>query len=291
VFGDVHGRLTLMLTLAYAWMKHTDRTLSAILQVGDMGAYPDHNKLDSATRRHAKLDSDELGYVDYLTHEGEGAYFLDAPGPPILFNRGNHEDFDYLNRFNCPSTVDPWGRLWFLPDGSILTLTTDERDIHVGAFGGVEPPQEEPRGRGRLARKRHRRTQRAARSLKPKHFDPRRAPFAFLGEPTLDVLLTHAGPARDDLPTGSPTIAGLSERLTPASHFFGHHHAVIGPTVTPYETLLTGLDHLEFDRAGHLKPNAWGILTLGDTPTFEFMTEDNQPWLSAYTRHAYRQLM
>src|SRR5262245_46657186 len=104
VFGDVHGRVALMLTLARRWQQHTGCTLTAVLQVGDMGAFPDHHRLDDSTLRFARKDPDELGFRAFLEPSADGEALL-APhdSPPIVFCRGNHEDFEYLAPFRRPT--------------------------------------------------------------------------------------------------------------------------------------------------------------------------------------------
>ena len=56
VFGDIHGRVRLMYELALSWQERTGRRLDGILQVGDFGAFPDPQRLDEATRKHARAD-------------------------------------------------------------------------------------------------------------------------------------------------------------------------------------------------------------------------------------------
>ena len=122
VFGDIHGRVALMLVLARAWQRHHGVMLDGILQVGDMGAYPDHGRLDRATLKHAQHDADELGYVAFLTETADAERFLkDDATPMVAFCRGNHEDFDHLAELHEPTAVDPYGKLVFIPDGHVLT--------------------------------------------------------------------------------------------------------------------------------------------------------------------------
>ncbi|TGO01961.1 hypothetical protein PN36_33090, partial [Candidatus Thiomargarita nelsonii] len=59
VFGDIHGRIALMYTLAFLWENESGIKLSGLLQVGDMGAFPNPFKLDDATQKYAQIDPDE----------------------------------------------------------------------------------------------------------------------------------------------------------------------------------------------------------------------------------------
>lgn len=123
VFGDIHGRIALMYTLAALWEAHTHKRLAALLQVGDMGAFPSMDRLDRATAAHAKRDTDELGFQQFCVPTEEGARYLErSDAPETFFIRGNHEDFVYLQQFRSLSAVDPWQKIHFLPDGTSVSL-------------------------------------------------------------------------------------------------------------------------------------------------------------------------
>jgi Icc-related predicted phosphoesterase len=276
VFGDIHGRLTLMLMLSRAWEKETGRKLDGVLQVGDMGAYPDLSRLDDATRRYADRDADELGFSQYLQGCREGAELLEGGGWPVVWVRGNHEDFDYLSRFQQPTAVDPWGRLIFLPDGQQYTLA----GVRIGAMGGMAPRYER-RGRGRVAH------QKTAAS------DPRLVPHQLINTAFVDttpaVLLTHAGPKAPALSAGSQLLTQLCERIRPRVHLFGHHHIALEPVTGPGGSTLIGLEHLEF-RRGHLQQRCWGILEIcGDRVTWTW--GDAFDWIAPLNRENYRSVL
>jgi hypothetical protein len=61
VFGDLHGRILPAFRLALAWQRDHRERLTGLLQVGDLGYFPDVSRLDKATRRHAECDPLELG--------------------------------------------------------------------------------------------------------------------------------------------------------------------------------------------------------------------------------------
>jgi len=303
VFGDIHGRIALMYVLARLWQEHTGQPLAAILQVGDMGAYPDHGKLDRATLRHAQRDPDELDFVRYIEPSEDGERFVNVPeAPRTYFIRGNHEDFDYLGQFRSPSPIDPWEQIWFIPDGHSVDVplypesewTGEQPDagmthLRVGAFGGVEPKDVE-RCRGRAARKAYPKNKQHVR--RPKYFDPDTIPTAFHNEPPLDILLTHAGPDVDELRSGSTCLSRLCQRIQPWYHFFGHHHVVLGPKDGPGGTSLVGLDHLDFNAQGKLADNAWGILRYSaESTSFTFCNTEIYPWLHHVRRETYRNLL
>lgn len=303
VFGDIHGRVALMMTLACAWQHHEGKPLHAVLQVGDMGAYPDHDKLDRATLRHGKRDRDELSFRNFCTTTEECVTYLRRSGPDVFFIRGNHEDFDYLGQFQRVTAIDPFQRIHYVPDGCVVDLPVDyvtekadgkvewkRAPLRVAGYGGVHPVEKE-RGRGKRARHEHRSA--ARRALAPKYFRPEEMKRAFQREDDIDLLLSHAGPLCDGLDTGSESLAALEERVSPAFHFFGHHHVVLGPTPGKGSGQIVGLEHLDFERTGLLRDAAWGILRFhipSRTFSFDFATHGVFPWMRDYQRMTYRNL-
>src|SRR5262245_4902644 len=61
VFGDLHGRVLPAFRLAAAWSREHGTRVEGLLQVGDLGYFPDPCRLDVATLRHALDDPLELG--------------------------------------------------------------------------------------------------------------------------------------------------------------------------------------------------------------------------------------
>ena len=61
VFGDLHGRVLPAFRLAQAWSREHGVPLAGLLQVGDLGYFPDPSRFDQATRRHAEKDDLESG--------------------------------------------------------------------------------------------------------------------------------------------------------------------------------------------------------------------------------------
>lgn len=291
-----------MLTLARRWQQQTGCALDAILQVGDMGAFPDHRRLDPATKKFARTDPDELGFLPFLTETSDSRALLAPPdSPPIVFCRGNHEDFDYLSRFGAPTALDPWGKLWYLPDRCVLDWSmlgarlldagACAPTVRIAAFGGAAP-LDVPSGRGRTARNARRRAlkQQQVCGMGPRFdsADLARALHQDIGP--IDILLTHAGPAHPVWRGGSPELAQLALRWRPRVHLFGHHHQIVGPIGTAQGQLI-GFEHLTFLETGMLRPGAWGILEIDDASVrFEWMLRESHPWLSEVTRFTWRSL-
>jgi hypothetical protein len=61
VFGDLHGRVLPAFKLAQAWSREHGVPLDGLLQVGDLGYFPEPSRFDKATKRYAEKDSLECG--------------------------------------------------------------------------------------------------------------------------------------------------------------------------------------------------------------------------------------
>ena len=82
VFGDVHGALDAMYWCVGRFEeKHRVRAVG-VLQVGDMGVFPDLARLDQATWKRAKEDPTELGAVDYVSGKKRATPHVVCPGKP-----------------------------------------------------------------------------------------------------------------------------------------------------------------------------------------------------------------
>ena len=105
VLGDLHGHITLALTILERWQYETGRMLDHILQVGDFGVWPyPFLRIDQATQRFAKRDPDEISFPDFLEQSEDSNRFFgsDIGSPPkiladLTFVKGKHEDFEFLN--------------------------------------------------------------------------------------------------------------------------------------------------------------------------------------------------
>jgi hypothetical protein len=56
IFGDLHGRILPAFRLAVRWEREHGTRLDGLLQVGDLGYFPDPARLDKATARQAADD-------------------------------------------------------------------------------------------------------------------------------------------------------------------------------------------------------------------------------------------
>lgn len=264
--GDVHGRVYHTLAAVLALRDRLQGRLDLIIQVGDLGAFPNRERLDEATRRYAERDPSELHFGHLLGAQGSLAHHLSVArarlAVPIHFIRGNHEDMEWLAGLRRageePASVDPFGLFHYVADGTVA----DFGGFRVAFLGGVEYGATEGTGfeRGALEQ---------LRAATPG---------------SVDCLVTHDAPygvsvGYGGVTQGSAVLTDLVARLAPAYHVAGHYRHMIGPKRYGRTTYL-GLASLFPGRAGG-RPLQDGSLALLDTSLRElsFVTGD---WLREF---------
>jgi hypothetical protein len=275
VFGDLHGRVLPAFRLAMAWGREHGVPVEGLLQVGDLGYFPDLTRLDRATIRHASEDPLELGVrqVTEPSAQADALFLGEEPAPRALwFVAGNHEDFEALAALDQAAgpeaasfPVDEYRRLWCLRDGAVATLPGG---LRVGALWGIDT--EAPRARRDLP---------PGAALRPRSVE-RLAASAF------GVLLTHESP-RDAVRAGagSEAIGELIRAAQPAFAFFGHYGRARGPVAGDFgRTQVLHLCGLELRRQGACaEPGSVGALTWDSgAGSFAYLEE---AWLRTFTRH------
>jgi hypothetical protein len=272
VFGDLHGRILPAFRLASVWAREHATRVEGLLQVGDLGYFPDPSRLDRATKRHAEKDPLELGAQKVAEPSVlADAVFADRDCPPTLwFTAGNHEDFEELARFThggdrTSYPVDHYLRVYCLRDGTVTTLPGG---LRVGALWGIDD-----------------RAPNARRRVPPRAYIRARAATQLSGE-SFDVLLTHDSP-RDAIfeNTGSEEITVLLELAQPTYHFFGHYSTRPGRIWEHYGKtqvhLMAGFELR--DAGGTAEEGSVGALRLDEEGlTFEYL---DPAWLRTFSRH------
>ncbi|MGF1581101.1 MAG: hypothetical protein ACFCD0_17185 [Gemmataceae bacterium] len=278
VFGDLHGRVLPAFKLAMAWERDHGVVVTGLLQVGDLGYFPDTSRLDKATARHAREDPMELGtlLVSEPSDEADEIFYGDQVPPECLwFTAGNHEDHeDLLNKRSGAGShadsfvVDQYCRVRCIADGRVETIPGA---VRVGALWGID--YESPRKRPKtpeLARIRHK----ATVSLACSEFV---------------VLLSHDGPRDAVFPeAGSQDITDILNTVQPAFAFFGHYHSkarqIDGNFGRTQVYHLVGLELRH--KGGSAEKGGVGVLTwTGDEVTFEYL---DSRWLRTFNRHNWR---
>lgn len=277
VFGDLHGRILPAFQLARKWSRDHEIALDGILQVGDLGYFPDPNRLDKATRRHAERDPSELGAQLIVQPSTEGdAIFYASVLPPLWFVAGNHEDFEALEERMSQGVsgmsdfpVDCYEHVWCIRDGRVASLPGG---LDVGGLWGID--DQSPRAR---------------RGGVPQRGYIRPRSATHLAVSKFDVLLTHDSP-RDAIfeGAGSDLISEIIQMANPTFAFFGHYHA---------EARMVDCD-FKFTQAYHLaafelrgengaaESGSVGWLTWFDGKgTFSYLDDE---WLRHFTRFSCR---
>jgi len=276
VFGDLHGRVLPALRFGSYWSRRTGRQLAGLLQVGDLGYFPDISRIDKSTLRHAKDDPLELGTLDIVTPNPlADAVFDDRHCPPGLwFTAGNHEDFEELERLAQGSgrqpdfAVDAYCRVWGIKDGQVKPF---DSGLKVGAIWGVD-------GDGPNARQ----------NLPPRGYISDKAVDRLAAE-EFDVLLSHDAPYEAKRAgCGSQPLRALIEFAQPRLAFFGHYSG--DGSRIDQDFGRTEVYHVAgFElrtRGGH--PESGGVGMLEQTETgwvFEFIADDD---LKPFTRHNWK---
>lgn len=271
VLGDLHGHFELAFTILQRWENKHQKKLDLILQVGDFGIWPKPYMLDPPTYKFAQHDPAEISFPQFQEDTPVNARFFDPTHPnhlkaPVIFIKGNHEDFQYLQSVQCEQNtgvipVDYHERILYLPNGRTVT----REGITIGGLGGKEFDQH---GNGF--------TRREVRALE---------------DQTTDILLIHE-PYQGALPSqkyhkGSPTIRTLIEITQPRLVFCGHYHEN-GKELEPVnETRGYLLNAVNFKTHHKLNPNCIGILEwhAKNNHSFSFL---NDEWIREYTRDNYK---
>ncbi|WP_294282887.1 metallophosphoesterase [uncultured Chryseobacterium sp.] len=251
LFSDIHGKILLPFKLVDLYQKETDNKIDFILQCGDMGAYPNLEKLDKATIKHAQYDRDELGFHDDFTKENpEIRTFLDELNIDMICVRGNHEDHDFLdnleNQYPSDSLfpIDIYTRVFVCKSGLKQKLETETETLN---FVGI----------GRIGDRKGRSEKRFIQDYE------RKAIRKLLNtKDTFDLLITHD---KDD---SSQRGYGMAEIREVLDHVIFHYH-FYGHTGEPYkeETDFNGITRsvkikeLEFNDSGILEKGCMIILT------------------------------
>jgi hypothetical protein len=277
IFGDLHGRILPAFRLALAWQREQQEQVEGLLQVGDLGFFPDFQRLDKATRRHAEKDPLELGAQQVFDRSREADAIFAEPEltADMWFTVGNHEDFDALELLqhgagSAPGDfpVDYYHRVHCIRDGCVATLPGE---LRVGALWGID--DRAPR----------------ARTNVPKGARIRSRSATALAGSSFDVLLTHEAP-RDGVyaDAGSEEITLILHLAQPAFAFFGHYGRwgpVTAVDLSPCQVYQ--LHGLELRTSGGCaEEGSVGVLRCSkEGSRFEYV---DPAWLRTFTRHNWQ---
>lgn len=251
IFSDIHGKFLLPFKLVDLYQKETGNKIDFILQCGDMGAYPDIENLDKATKRHAQYDRDELGFYDDFTKINQSIKtFLDELNIIMICVRGNHEDHDFLDNLENESlenslfSIDVYEKVFVCKSGLKQIVYTDDEEL---SFVGI----------GRIG-------DRKGRTEKQFIQDYERKVIKKLlkTKDIFDILITHDKEGSSQRGYGMAEIREVLDNVIFHYHFYGH-------TGEPFtqETDFNGITQsikikeLEFNETGILEKGCMLILT------------------------------
>jgi Icc-related predicted phosphoesterase len=269
--GDVHGCVRHALGAAVLLQERRGVRLDAVIQVGDLGAYPSEERYDEPSRRFGRehpAQGDFLRLLDPSPAFAGGVRLALGRLPAVLFVSGNHEDHDWLAALHAAAgadvvPVDPLGAFWHVACGSVVEIA-GLRTAFLGLIEAEGYMDLDETAYGRLG------------SLAPG---------------AVDLLVTHDGPYgmsrnyRGEV-QGSAKLTRLLEHLQPPLHISGHYHHPNGPRVYGRTTsyALAQLVRPRVTRGESAPPNPRqrvndGSLGLLDTETGAFGYLD-EVWLA-----------
>jgi Icc-related predicted phosphoesterase len=283
IFADLHGYLRLCFKLCKRWERETGERLDLILQVGDLGAFPDERWLDWPTRRHARRDPEELGFLTYFAHHNaEVETTLKSLQSNLVFVRGNHEAHKWLDQQEeaTPTPlfpVDIYQRVSCLKSGIPWTFTDQGEQITILGIGRIGAHNDQA-------------------EQKPSHiqdYELARARQA-LAQP-IDILLTHDAPrGLIYSESGLHIISEILERQPPCYHFFGHYHGDRCYEFSYLNHVTHGCKLAEphfnmFDPQRTLLPASMGILRWSSRKQHSFEIVNAQ-WFNEYQQATWQTL-
>lgn len=281
VFADVHGRILLAFKLVDRYQRETGKQIDLILQCGDMGIFPDMDRLDKGTERSAETDETELGFVDhFVVRSSEVEEILDKTSCPLVCVRGNHEDHQHLDTLEAKHRgpafpVDCYGRCFVLKTGVLYTPRSENGAINIVGIGRIGPRPK------------------IANPTKPIYIQPHESQrVRDLPNMPIDILLTHdARPGFGKDGAGMQEIGETLDRFAPTYHFHGHTGRPCERRIDANgKTRCCKLADLEWDpksRSRSLAPCSFGILRWEDREHHSFEIVADR-WLKQYTADTWR---
>ena len=245
LFSDIHGKFLLPFLLVDAYQKEMGEDIDLILQCGDMGAYPEIEKLDKATIRHAQNDRDELGFHDdFVTKDPAIAAFLEELNIPMICVRGNHEDHEFLDELeqhyndDTRFPIDVYKYVWVCKSGVPQVFETNGETLSFLGIGRIG----DRKGRGHGAYIQDYEREALKHQIKKGN--------------DFDVLISHdqAQDRPDDY--GMPELRTLLDKVLFEYHFYGH-------TGAPYTEEIDDNGITQSIKIKELEFNASGALDYG----------------------------
>jgi Icc-related predicted phosphoesterase len=278
LFADVHGRIALCFDLCARWQQETGEQIDLILEAGDLAAFPDMSRIDSATLRYAGRDRTELGFMDHFaTYREDIAGMLAQTSAPLIFVRGNHEDHEWLDSLENASRdpifpIDAYNRVYCLKTGIPYRFERGSESITIV-------------GIGRIAQSSRPRSSSGARI---QDYEIRQ--LERHSHERADLLLTHDcayGFVEKHDDSGMPQIRAYLDRHQPTYHIFGHiGHVQVRDVDQNGVTIQCKPADLHWTRSGTLEPGSFAVLRWHNRDDHHIEVID-EPWLAEYARYVW----
>ncbi|MEI7492600.1 MAG: metallophosphoesterase [Bacteroidota bacterium] len=242
IFADLHGKILLSYILVDLYQKKTGKNIDLILQCGDLGLFPNIEKLDKATLKHAKYDRDEFGFSeDFIKVNPEMQSFLEKLNLQMICVRGNHEDHDFLNELEnefkeaTRFPVDVYKKVFICKSGWVQEFMTKSEHLTFVGIGRVG----DRKGRNEKRFIQVYERQQIKNLLKTKDY--------------FDILITHDRDDSSQLGFGMTEIREVLDNVIFLYHFYGHTGEPFNQaTVSNGITNSIKIKELEFDDNGFL---------------------------------------
>lgn len=282
IFADLHGRILLCFKLCARWERETGQKIDLILQAGDLGVFAHESRLDKATRRYARKDPTELGFLThFMAYDPKVAAVLAETTCPMIFVRGNHEDHDWLDELERQSSgalfaVDAYKRIFCLSSGIPYTPSQSDKAPTILGIGRTGP----------LVGESH--------SYRSQFIQPYEANrLRRLKKSRCDILLTHDS-ARDSVTVGygMKEIRQTLDSFSPSYHFYGHTGRPCNQKLySNGVTLSVKLSDLSWKRSegGLLPSGVMGLLRWQSPDEHRFEVLD-EGWIKEYSAHQWKYL-
>ena len=256
IFSDIHGKFLLPFKLVAHYQNLTGNKIDWILQCGDMGAFPDKSRLDTATLRHARRDRDELGFLDdFAQPNPDIAAFLNQLDINMLCVRGNHEDHLFLDELEATAAqhnqamfaIDAYKRVHVCRSGMPVVLDNGAEQLNLVGVGRI----------GDRKRRDH--------PQFIQEYEHKALKKLYKTKLEFDVLLTHDKPSESERGFGSQEVADLLNHVPFAWHFYGHTGEPFAQA--QYDNGITQsvkIKELEFNHEGKLEAGCMLILEKQD---------------------------
>ncbi|HEY3186115.1 MAG TPA: metallophosphoesterase [Solirubrobacteraceae bacterium] len=266
--GDVHGQVFHALAVVATCQARLGRRFDLVVQVGDLGAYPEPARMDEASRRYLVADPSQADFGRLLRATGRRAESLRRLraqlAAPLHFLRGNHDDVAWLatlrrDEASGTAPVDRFDLFRYVPDGAVL----DVGSWRLGFLGGAE----EEGG--------------TAAGIDPAAVEA----LASRGAGAFEVLVTHDAPYGAAVGfhgqiQGARAVTRVLDAVQPAFHVAGHL-TLIGPRrlAAPVSLVLDGISASPlWSPSPYLQAGCLAVLDT-DGPDLRVIADD---WLARF---------